>query len=73
VVLISHVGRSMAEFMNQNDVHRLLSFIYDCFLTKALGVDSALHLEPDSGGLVPVVSCMSCGCAGSWPASDVDG
>jgi hypothetical protein len=45
---LSHVGRRMAEFMNQNDVHRLSSFIYDCFLTRALGVDpAALNLESD--------------------------
>jgi hypothetical protein len=35
----------MAEFMNQNDMHQLLSFINDCFLTK--GVDP-LNFEADS-------------------------
>jgi hypothetical protein len=40
----------MAEFMNQNDVRQLLSFIYDCFLTRALGVDPASDLETDSDG-----------------------
>jgi hypothetical protein len=33
VVSPMYVGRRMAEFMNQNDVHRLSPFIcYDCFL-----------------------------------------
>jgi hypothetical protein len=35
----------MAEFMNQNDVHRLSSFIFDCFLTRALGGGPALIFE----------------------------
>jgi hypothetical protein len=34
----------MAEFMNQSDVRRLLSSIYECFLTRALGVDPALNI-----------------------------
>jgi hypothetical protein len=57
----------MAEFMNQNDVNdsRL------SFLTRSLGVDPALNLQSDSGGSCS--SCfMSCGSAGSWPASDAD-
>jgi hypothetical protein len=67
----SHVGRRMAEFMNQTDVRRLSSFIYECFLTRALGVDPALNLLSESGGSVS--SCfLSCESAGSWPASDVD-
>jgi hypothetical protein len=44
----SPVGRSMAEFiMHQNDVQQLSSFIHDCFLTRALGVDP-LYIEVDS-------------------------
>jgi hypothetical protein len=74
---LSHVERSMAEFMNQikmMSVHRLSSFIYDCFLTRAasMGVDPALNLESDSGGSGSNCFIMSCGSAGSWPASDVD-
>jgi hypothetical protein len=47
----------MAEFMNQIDVRRLSSFINECFLTRALGVDPALNLLSESGGSVSVVSC----------------
>jgi hypothetical protein len=63
----------MAEFTNQNDVRRLSSFIvYECFLTRALGVDPALNsLLSESGESVS--SCfLSCESAGSWPAFDVD-
>jgi hypothetical protein len=47
----------MAGFINQNDVRRLSSFIYECFLTRALGVDPALNLLSSLVDLFPVVSC----------------
>jgi hypothetical protein len=53
----------MAEIMNQNDVRRLSSFIYECFLTRALGVDPALNLlSEQSGGSVSscFLSCELC-------------
>jgi hypothetical protein len=61
----SHVGRRMAEFKNQNDVRRLTSFIYECFLSRALGVDPALNLLSESGGSVSSCFIMSCESAGS--------
>jgi hypothetical protein len=63
----------MAEFMNQNDVHQLSSFIHDCFLTRVLGVDPALLL-PNLilVSLVPVACFMSCGSVtGSLPTVTV--
>jgi hypothetical protein len=44
--------------------------ILTAILTRALGVDPALNLQTDSDGSES--GCfMSCGSAGSWPASDV--
>jgi hypothetical protein len=46
--------------MNQNDVRRLSSFIYECFLLRALGVDPALNLLSESGTLVGLFQVASC-------------